>query len=114
MTAVQSEDYSGKERRGKPRLFGQFPARVRGVDANGEAFEIDVLVDSVSATGLYFRLPHSVAPGTRLFIMVRLPGGTGSNPSGPVVAAYCDVVRSESHGDGLCGMGVSLKRHKLL
>ena len=47
---------SGGERRQHPRLSEPFPVLVRGVDAYGEALEINTVLDDFSAGGLYVRL----------------------------------------------------------
>ena len=46
--------------RTKPRINASFTAKVRGVDARGKAFEVDVVVENLSAGGLYVRLPHQL------------------------------------------------------
>ena len=114
VTAEHSPLYLGIERRRKPRLTGEFPARVQGVDGNGQAFQNDVVADNISSSGIYFRSRIGVGVGTTLFIVVRLPGGASSTDSGPLVAAYAVVVRSEPQANELFGLAVSMKRHKLL
>ena len=47
---------SGVERRQHSRLSEPFPVLVRGVDAGGEAFESNTVLDDFSAGGLYVRL----------------------------------------------------------
>jgi hypothetical protein len=47
---------SGVERRRHPRLSEPFPARVRHVDASGQAFESATALDNLSAGGLDVRL----------------------------------------------------------
>ena len=114
VTTERSAIYRGTERRRKPRLFGRFAARVRGVDAEGQAFESDVFADNISASGLHFPLHRRIERGTRLFILVRLPGAAASGDSGPLIAAYGDVVRSEPQANDMCGVAVSLKRQGVL
>ncbi|HKA56411.1 MAG TPA: hypothetical protein VKJ47_22425 [Candidatus Binatia bacterium] len=53
---------------------------IRGVDASGTAFEINTVLDNMSADGLYVRLRRQVRLGTKLFIVVQLstaPAGRG-------------------------------------
>jgi hypothetical protein len=70
----------GADRRRHPRLRAPFPAILRGKDASGESFEVNAVLDNISAGGLYVRLGRYVKRGTRLFAVVRLsatPAGWG-------------------------------------
>src|SRR6478609_1933068 len=60
------------ERRDKPRVQIAYPATVRGIDANGEAFEVNTLIDNLGAGGLFVYLPRPIAKGVQLFAIVRL------------------------------------------
>src|SRR5438270_3427276 len=51
---------AGAERRRRPRLYEPFPVMVRGVDASGTSFEINTVLDNMSADGLYVRLRRQV------------------------------------------------------
>ena len=66
------QDGVGVDRRRHMRLYEPFPAIVRGVDANGESFEVNTVLDNISAGGLYVRLGRCVKRGTRFFVLVRL------------------------------------------
>jgi hypothetical protein len=83
------------------------------VDADGRPFESDAVADNISSSGVYVRLRHRVESGTRLFILVRLPGGATSTDSGPLLAAYADVVRAEPKTEDTLGLALLLKRRKL-
>src|SRR5262245_29330904 len=61
---------AGAERRRHPRLRKPFPATVRGVDAYGESFEADTVLDNLSAGGLYLRLGRCVKQKTKLFVII--------------------------------------------
>ncbi len=100
------------ERRRALRVELPFPVTVRGTDATGEYFTVDTVLDNLSACGLYFRLPRSVAPGAKLFVVVRL--ALGSEPeAAPGVAMRGVVVRAELL-DGRCGVAVSFDQHRFL
>lgn len=45
------ENSSGIEQRRHPRLYEPFPTQVHGVDAGGEAFDINTVLDNLSAGG---------------------------------------------------------------
>src|SRR5262245_44260114 len=51
------------ERRAKPRLRVAFPSLALGIDVAGKAFEVDCVLDNLSSSGVYFRLPGSLVPG---------------------------------------------------
>ena len=105
---------SGGERRRHPRLYEPFPVRLRSVDAGGQAFESDTVLDDFSAGGLYVRLPQRVEPGTRLFAILRLAPGPLSGRPAPRVAVRGVVRRTESQLDGRWGVGVQFTRHRFL
>ena len=71
-----TENEGSPERRRKPRVAIESPATVRGVDANGQSFEENSMLDNLSAGGLFFQLPRQVEPGAREPVRVRhVPGG---------------------------------------
>src|SRR2546428_2427003 len=92
---------SSGERRQHPRLSEPFPVLVRGVDVHGEAFELTTVLENFSAGGLYARLRWRVAPGARLFAVVRITlalDPTVARPRGR-------VVRVEWQPEGRWGAG---------
>lgn len=101
------------ERRLKPRIDLAFPAKVHGVDANGESFEIETTLDNFSAGGLYLRLARRVHPGTQLQILVRLP--TASDHAGTwQIATDGVVLRAAEQQNGGCGVAVQFTKHRFL
>jgi hypothetical protein len=66
--------------------------RPRGVDRCGERFELETLLDNLSATGLHLRLARPVEPGATLFIIVWLTTRLGQWPLGRALrraGRYC-------------------------
>jgi hypothetical protein len=106
--------HSAGERRRHPRLYEPFAVRLRSVDAAGEVFEIDTVLDDFSAGGLYVRLTRRVEPGTRFFAVLRIATGPPSGTSAPYVAVRGVVVRVEPQPDGRYGVGVQFTRHRFL
>ena len=104
----------GGERRSAVRIELPFPATVRGVDATGERFELDTVLDTFSGAGLSLRLARPVEPGMKLFIVVRL--STCRDPEVPAarVALQGVVLRAEPQPDGRCGVAVAFQRHRFL
>src|SRR5687767_5650877 len=86
------------EQRRKPRISVNFPAIVRGVDSHGQRFEEQVVVDNLSAGGLYLQQGHQVVPGDRLFIFFHFAATPISNTM--AWAARGIVRRVEETTDG--------------
>lgn len=102
------------ERRSKPRIDVPFPVRVRGVDASGQVFKMNTVLDNLSAGGLYLRLARSVKQGTKLFVVVQLPSAPAGEMPAPRVAMRGMVLRAEPQPDSTCGVAVTLTRHRFL
>ncbi len=99
------------ERRRALRVDLPFPVTVRGPDALGDHFTSTTVLDNLSACGLYFCLPRPVAPGAKLFLVVRLVPGP---ELGPGVAMRGVVVRAELLPDGRYGVAVAFDQHRFL
>jgi hypothetical protein len=101
------------ERRQKPRINAHFNARVRGVDTAGEAFDVDTLIDDLSASGLYLRMPKKIEVDGKLFIVIQLSPKLEGRPSGRI-AIRAVVVRTDSYPEALIGVGVSFTNHRFI
>lgn len=78
------------ERRKKTRIWLPFSVRVQGVDAEGESFVADTVVENLSTGGIYVHLPFRVSEGQELLIVIRLSVSQTGNAvqveaRGPVV-----------------------------
>ena len=102
------------ERRCFPRISEPVRTLVRGVDAGGEEFEIETLLDNLSAGGLYVRTSREVARGERLRFIVRLSLSGKSEQKVPQISASGKVVRVEPQPDGLYGLAAEFMDHQLL
>ncbi|MCZ7572245.1 MAG: PilZ domain-containing protein [Ardenticatenaceae bacterium] len=102
------------ERRAKPRISEPYPATVRGLDGSGWAFEEETVLDNLSAGGLYLRLPRSIHPGARLFIVFRLSTSPYERDPSSVVAVRGVVLRAELQPDGSCGLAVTFRHYRFL
>ena len=101
----------GTERRGKPRVQEHFPARIWGVDSDALPFIIDCVLDNISSTGLYLRVPRQMASGGEVKVLVHLLNGPTTGASAVI---YGEIVRDEQQPDGRHGIAVAIKRHKFL
>lgn len=112
--AFATAAYAGPERRRKPRIDGPFPACIYAVDGAGESFEVNTVLNDISAGGLYLRLRPIIEPGTTLFIITRLSPAAGLEALAPRVALHGVVVRAELKPDGECGVAVAFSHHRFL
>lgn len=107
-TRSRSQDV---ERRRAPRVDLPFPAIVRGIDATGERFTLNVQLDNLSACRLYFRVRQPVGPGTKLLLIGRL---SPTLDTGPSVALRGTVLRAEAQADGCYRLAVEFKHHRFV
>lgn len=98
---------SATERRKQIRFYGAFPALVRGLTDTGQNFATHTLVDNISHSGLFLQLPRILLPRTRLFALIRLPGGAG-------LAVRGRIIRKETKPYGLTGVAVCFSRTHLM
>ncbi|HKZ02127.1 MAG TPA: PilZ domain-containing protein [Pyrinomonadaceae bacterium] len=103
----------GVERRKKPRVCNPFSVVVRSVNAEGEAFTSETVVDNLSAGGMYVRIPELVSKGTRVFSVLQFPVAATGHPTGSRVALKGVALRSDE-GLRLCGLAVTFTRHRFL
>jgi hypothetical protein len=94
------------EQAGEPRIYGPFPAVVKGVDARGERFKVSTVLDALTASDFCLRLRRLVNAGERLFVVVRIHRAT--------VLLRGRVLQVESEDDGGCGLEVSITRSRFL
>lgn len=104
-------NYAGQERRSKARLYKPFCAKVIGVNVAGRAFETEVVLENLSASGLYLRLAQQVETGTQLSVVMDL--GEGEELASRVVAKGV-VLRTQPQPDGTNGVAVILTRHRFV
>ena len=99
------------ERRVKPRSSDALPARVWGVDVNGQPFSFDCHLDNMSASGVYLRMPRHMKFSSAISLVVRLLSG----PFGGMSAAIKGtVIRAESWADGHSGVGIRIVEHRFI
>ena len=103
-----------EERRRKPRIFEYFPVKVRGVDASGEAFELDATLDNLSAGGLYMRLTRRIEADGMLFIVIHFSTASTDKVSAPRIAVRGRVIRAEQQSSGTYGLAIAFTRHRFL
>jgi PilZ domain len=100
------------ERRTKFRIQESFPITVRGLNRDGEWFQIDTKLENLSVSGFYMRLPHDVGQGARLFAILELSAGRSGSVARLAVRGV--VTRSIDEADGQYGVAVAIKQHRFV
>ena len=108
------DSYRGAERRRKPRIIAPFSATVRGVDANGKAFQILTDLHNLSAAGVYFPMEEQVSEGSRLFIVTRLSTSSDEEKPAARVAIRVIVLRVEAKPDGIVAVAAKILQNRFL
>jgi hypothetical protein len=99
------------ERRSEPRLAHPFPARVWGVDIDHEAFGLDCVLDNISASGLYLRMPLQIKSFSEMSLVVQLLSGPNE---GATAAIKGRVIRDEPRTCGKRGIAVMITEYCFL
>ena len=99
------------ERRAKPRSQNKMIARVWGVDSDDQPFSLDCVLDNISATGLYLRLPRRMKFSASISLAVRLPNDL---VAGRFAAINGTVIRDQSEHDGQPGVAVKILEHSFI
>jgi hypothetical protein len=84
------------------------------VDANGESFETESLLDNFSASGLYLRMTRTVNQGVELLVLVQLPTASFDNAEASQIEARGLILRAEPQADGACGVAVGFTNHRFI
>jgi len=100
-----------RERRREPRLAQSFSARVWGVDIDHEAFGHDCVLDDISPSGLYLRMPWQIKSFSEISLVVRLVSGA---IEGATAAIKGKVIRDEPETDGKRGIAVMITEFSFL
>ena len=99
------------ERRAKPRSDNKMTARVWGVDSDDHPFSLDCVLDNISASGLYLRLPRRMKFSASISLAVRLPNGP---VDGRFAAINGTVIRDQTEHDGHTGVAVKIVEHTFI
>lgn len=94
------------ERRTGPRIYGLFPATVRGVDARGAAFETTTVLDNLSASVFCLRLRERVEVGVKLHVVAQI--------NKAVIELHGTVSRAGSQPDQVCGIAVTITSFRFI
>lgn len=101
-----------KERRQQRRICDPFPAKVKGVNVDGVAFEVDTVIDNISSACLYLRLMSFIERGARVRVTFRLSGSVKKAESSPMAEVTGEVLRADTKPGGVCGVAIGYKLHR--
>ena len=99
------------ERRAKPRVRERFPARMWGLDSGDLPFNLDCVLDNLSSTGLYLRVPRQMKIGCQVRLIVHLLNGP---TTGATAIISGEILRDEPQSDGSHGLAISIKNYRFL
>jgi hypothetical protein len=88
------------------RIYGPFPARVKGFNANGKRFVVDTVIENLSARDCCVCLAERVEPGKQLFIAARIDKA--------VVSLRGKVLHTFLRADGMWGVPVIFTRYRFV
>ena len=106
MLADPPSNLDAVERRSAPRIYGLFPAKVRGVDARGAEFETTTVLDNISASHFCLRLKERVEMGVKLHVVAQIYKA--------VVELHGAVSRVEAQAGRACGIAVAITSFRFL
>ena len=109
--AACSDVVKRRERRREPRLAHSFPARVWGVDIDHEAFGLDCVLDDISPSGLYLRIPWKIKFLSQISLVVQLVNGS---KEAATAAIRGKVIRDQPETDGKRGIAVRITEYCFL
>ena len=99
------------ERRAKPRVSEPFPTTVSGVDKAGESFELICVLENISSTGLYLKMPRRLERGSEVRLIVSFAGGLSSTGGAAIRGV---ALRSHPEADGTWGLAVAISEHAFI
>ena len=95
-------------------MSAPFPATVRGVNANGEAFETHTHLNNLSHVALNLSLTQPVKQEAKLFIIIWLTPTPSQEAETPRVAVRGTVVRVEPKSTGGSTVTVAITNYRFL
>jgi len=91
---------------GAPRIYGPFPALLRGMNTRGEQFVSETELEDLSAADFHLSFCEPLAKGTKLFAVAQLHKA--------LVALHGVVLSREPQEDGRCRLHVSIVQSRFL
>lgn len=109
-----SQRTSPTVRRYSERLYGSCQAIVRGVDSEGKEFTEVTMLENVSASGLYVKIPRRMKAGSHLFVVFAFSTVALQEIQAPRVAVRGQICRIDALNEDVTGVGLRFQRHRFL
>ena len=93
------------ERRVKVRISEPFPTTLLGVDRSGEPFQVDCVLENMSSTGVYLKLPRQLAEGSEVQMVIKLSSAPASGAGAAIKGV---ALRSDPQADESWGLAVAI------
>jgi hypothetical protein len=106
--------YPRAERRREARFYRHFLIRVRGHEKSGKVFKIDGLLDNISPSGLFLRIPRKLDLGARVLIGIRFSTEPADQEMAARVAVRGRVLRQEHQQDGFWGLALTVSKSRFI
>jgi c-di-GMP-binding flagellar brake protein YcgR len=108
------EEYSGEERRRKPRI--NFPAsiKIRTRCHSANRLEFETVAKDLSAGGFSACAPMECRPGQKLFFVVNFSLAKFGGPKAIKIAAYGSILRSSRRLNGSYKIASTITRYRFL
>src|SRR6266542_5621633 len=97
-----------------PRITIPFPVKIRSIDASGQAFEMEAVIDNLSTGGLYMRVPRLLATNAEVVAVISLFPSRETPAQKSRVAIRGTVLRCEPQPDGTCGVAVGFSSYRFV
>jgi hypothetical protein len=105
-------DFRDRERRASSRTHTSFAVTIRGKDAHGKALDFDTMLDNLSGSGMYVRIPRRFERGEPVAVGIRF-AETGTLDRVARVAARGIVVRVDPTPDGAFGLAIAFTKTRV-
>jgi hypothetical protein len=92
----------------------RYHGSVRGVDGNGDTFKTDVIIDNMSANGLYLRIPRNIRQGSQTCIALRLSTNLADMSHKMAVTIREAALRGEPGCEGSWSVAFVFARYGIL
>ena len=99
------------ERRAKPRISERFPTTVSGIDKSGKSFEVTCVLENMSSTGLYLRLPLQCEQGSEVKMVVKLSPAAAMGAGAEIRGV---ALRSDARADDSWGLAVAISEYSFV
>ena len=116
-TGIKMDNHSVKapflERRLKPRMKCNYPAKIQGREGNGKKFEETGRVVNMSRNGIFVLMNRAISDSYQVSVQIALPTGILEYGSSKLITTGT-VVRTEPCPDGTFGVAIKFQNVRYL